>query len=244
MAPRALPGDRSQPGDRSSYDTAPDDPTKIKVLLPKRIPIRAAVVRLVRCPVITRQVRRPGSSPAIPDGHCWRGHGRGPCDTSGIRDLGFPARMAAAGVLLTDPDGLTLLLRTHSRTDLVLPGGIVEADEPPAAAAEREVREEVGLNVVVTRLLTVQHRIAERGLPERMMFVFDTAPLPNRPPLILQADEIAEAFWLTADEAVAPHVEGGRSRLNEAFATRLGGVTTYLDADRKIPARQRSCDRT
>lgn len=154
-----------------------------------------------------------------------------------MSDPGFPARMAAAGVLLTDPDGLTLLLRTHSRTDLVLPGGIVEADEPPAAAAEREVREEVGLNVVVTRLLTVQHRIAERGLPERMMFVFDTAPLPNRPPLILQADEIAEAFWLTPDEeAVARHVEGGRSRLDEAFAARLGGVTTYLDADRKIPA--------
>lgn len=154
-----------------------------------------------------------------------------------MSDLEFPTRLAAAGVLLTDPDGLTLLVRTHSRTDLVLPGGMVEADEPPAAAAEREVCEEVGLNVVVTRLLTVQHRIAGRGLPERMMYVFDSAPLPSRPPLVLQAEEIAEAFWLTPENAVARHVEGGRSRLDEAFAARLGGFTTYLDADRRIPAR-------
>lgn len=52
-----------------------------------------------------------------------------------------------------------------------------------------------------------------------------------------EAEETAEAFWLDPQEAVARHVEGGRSRLDEAFAARLEGLTTYLDADRRIPAR-------
>ena len=77
----------------------------------------------------------------------------------------YPVRWAAAGVLITDPDDLTVLVRTHQRTKLVLPGGMVEPDEPPAEAAEREVREELGLDLRVTRLLSVQHRAAERGWP-------------------------------------------------------------------------------
>jgi 8-oxo-dGTP pyrophosphatase MutT (NUDIX family) len=45
-------------------------------------------------------------------------------------DSGSPVRWAASGVLITGPDDLTLLVRTHNRTGLVLPGGMVEAEEP------------------------------------------------------------------------------------------------------------------
>ncbi|MGI8522620.1 MAG: NUDIX domain-containing protein [Nocardioides sp.] len=148
----------------------------------------------------------------------------------------FPPRLAAAGVLITGPGGCHLLVRTHNRTGLVLPGGMVEPDEPPAAAAEREVREEVGLDVRVTRLLTVQHRTAERGFPERLMFVFDCPSYSERPALTLQAEEIAEVHWLTTEEAVARHVEGGRSRIGAAFEARRSGTCVYVDAERSLPA--------
>lgn len=148
----------------------------------------------------------------------------------------YPQRLAAAGVLITGPDGLTLLVRTRHRTGLVLPGGMVEADEPPAAAAEREVREEVGLDLRVTRLLSVQHRAAEGGFPERLMFVFDSVPLLERPALILQAEEIAEVHWLTPREAVARHVQGGRSRIGAAFEARRTGRCVYVDGERSLPA--------
>lgn len=54
------------------------------------------------------------------------------------------SQSAAPGMVLADQDGLTLLVRTHNRSDLVLPGGVVEQGESPTAAAEREVLEEVG----------------------------------------------------------------------------------------------------
>jgi 8-oxo-dGTP diphosphatase len=149
-------------------------------------------------------------------------------------------RWAASGVLITGPDDLTLLVRTHDRAGLVLPGGMVEAEEPPAAAAEREVAEELGLVIRVTRLLTVQHRPGERGWPERLMFVFDSARLDQRPRLRLQQEEIAEALWLTPDEAVSRHVGGGTSRLDAAFRARRTGSCLYLDDQRTIPQKDQS----
>jgi 8-oxo-dGTP pyrophosphatase MutT (NUDIX family) len=139
-------------------------------------------------------------------------------------DSASPVRWAASGVLITGPDGLTLLVRTHNRTGLVLPGGMVEAEEPPATAAEREVLEELGLVVRVTRLLTVQHRPGQS----------------ERPALRLQAEEIAEAFWLTPDEALSRHVGGGTSRLDAAFAARRTGSCVYLDDERTIPENDQS----
>jgi ADP-ribose pyrophosphatase YjhB (NUDIX family) len=94
--------------------------------------------------------------------------------------------VSAAGVLISRPDGRTLMVRTHHRTGLVLPGGMVEEGESPAVAAEREVREEVGLDVRVTRLLAVQHKPADDRAPDRYLFDFECEPLSATPLLRLQ----------------------------------------------------------
>jgi ADP-ribose pyrophosphatase YjhB (NUDIX family) len=111
---------------------------------------------------------------------------------------------------------------------------MVEEGESPAVAAEREVREEVGLDVRVTRLLAVQHKAADDRSPERYLFDFACEPLGATPLLRLQADEIADAFWLTEEEAVARHVDSGRARLHAAFAARRSGTTAYVDAERVL----------
>ena len=71
----------------------------------------------------------------------------------------------------------------HRTTERVssCPGGMVEEGESPAVAAEREVREEVGLDVRVTRLLAVQHKAADDRAPERYLFDFACEPLQPRP---------------------------------------------------------------
>lgn len=146
----------------------------------------------------------------------------------------LPRHVAAAGVLITNTSGQTLLVSNPYRDGLVLPGGLIEQDEPPAAAAEREVLEEVGLRVAVTRLLVVQHKPVEAAKPSSLQFVFDSDVVEDGVALHLQAEEINAAYWLDADTAVRRITPGGQRRMTAAFAARAEGRTTYMDADRTI----------
>jgi 8-oxo-dGTP pyrophosphatase MutT (NUDIX family) len=59
----------------------------------------------------------------------------------------------SASVLVGDESGRVLLAR-HAETDRwVIPGGSIEPDEEPADAAVREVWEETGLHVALTRIV-------------------------------------------------------------------------------------------
>lgn len=57
----------------------------------------------------------------------------------------LPAKRFAADCLFTDEAGCVLVLEPPYKLTWDIPGGVVEADESPRCAAQREVREEVGL---------------------------------------------------------------------------------------------------
>lgn len=63
--------------------------------------------------------------------------------------------MPSVTVLLRDEEGRVLLVRHHDRGVWVAPGGMVEPDEDPAETARREMREETGLDVELTRIAGV-----------------------------------------------------------------------------------------
>jgi len=142
----------------------------------------------------------------------------------------WPSHLLATGVLVWDGGGRLLMVKTHNRDALILPGGIVEADESPAAAGQREVMEEVGLDVGLGRLLVVQHLLGEGEIPSSVQFVFDSEPFVGTPALALQADEIEVAVWVHPEEAVASHGVRGRKRLRAALLARSAGSTAFLDS--------------
>lgn len=106
-------------------------------------------------------------------------------------------------------EGALLLLRNSYHPLWSLPGGGVDSGESARAAAVREIREELGVNVAVTDLRDV----AEITLPFRhrtdrvTLFAWHAEA---RPVLSIDNREVVDAQWFTAEEALrlrlVPHL--------------------------------------
>ncbi len=85
--------------------------------------------------------------------------------------MGIP-RLRVAVVLVRGEDILLVQHRKAGRTYWLVPGGGVEEGESLAAAACREVQEELGLQVAVDRLILLCEAIDPRGTRHIVNFFF------------------------------------------------------------------------
>jgi 8-oxo-dGTP diphosphatase len=106
-------------------------------------------------------------------------------------------RIEGSHILAFDDEGRLLVVRTtYLGPGWMLPGGRVEHGEAPHEAAQRETREETGLETRVDRLVLVD------GRPGRdVSFVFAGTVVGGE--LEPQMGEIAEVGWLTRGEIAA-----------------------------------------
>jgi 8-oxo-dGTP diphosphatase len=140
--------------------------------------------------------------------------------------------IAAAGALITDADGRVLCVKPNYRDYWTLPGGICEAGEPPHAACAREVREEVGLDLPVVRLLALdwQRPPPEYGPQARptLYFVFDGGVLADGTPIVLQAEELDDYRFAAPADLAALLAPAGLRRTEAALAAATASGASYL----------------
>ena len=85
----------------------------------------------------------------------------------------LPTAQVAAAALFTDELDRILLVKPTYNDAWNLPGGVVEPGESPSAAATREVREEIGLDVQLGRLMCVDYRPpVSGGRGDALRFLF------------------------------------------------------------------------
>ncbi|MGI5273103.1 NUDIX domain-containing protein [Nonomuraea sp. CA-218870] len=93
----------------------------------------------------------------------------------------FARARAAAGALFFDDGGRVMLVRPTYKHYLDIPGGCVEPGETPYEACVREVREELGIQPAIGRLLAVDWAPLPEG-GDRVLFVFDGGTLDGETP--------------------------------------------------------------
>jgi ADP-ribose pyrophosphatase YjhB (NUDIX family) len=84
----------------------------------------------------------------------------------------LPKKRMGAGALFLDEQGRVLLVNPTYKPQWEIPGGIVELNESPRQAAEREVEEELGLVKSLERLLSVRYTKHSPTHLEGLMFIF------------------------------------------------------------------------
>lgn len=148
----------------------------------------------------------------------------------------LPRKVMSAGVLIRDKQDRVLLLEPAYKPYWDLPGGTVEAGEPPWFTAAREVREETGLDRPAGRLLVVDHVAHEDGgLPERVAFVFDGGILSENdlPGLVLGQEIVSVALHRIEDlrAMVKPSLA---ERILAAIEAADSGITVLCEQGKRF----------
>lgn len=145
---------------------------------------------------------------------------------------GLPMVITSGAVMLRDEHGRVVIEKPVYRDHWLLPGGGVDAGEDPRQCARREVAEELGLDIEVGRLLTIdwEPSRAEVSAPMGAHFVFDggvmaAADLEHR--VVLQASELSD--WLLAEpEQLDLLGPWGRARVVRALDVLAGRAEADL----------------
>lgn len=149
----------------------------------------------------------------------------------------LPGKRIGAGVVCRDADDRVLLVQPTYKPTWELPGGVVEAGESPAACAAREVREELGVDLAVGRLLVVDWLPVRLPKTEGLMMLFEGGVLDDAVTrrFRLPADELAAWRWFTSAELddMLPDYMARRTRV--ALEAAGSGSTAYLEWGR-LPA--------
>ncbi len=109
----------------------------------------------------------------------------------------------AADCLFTDQANRLLVLKPPYKPTWDIPGGMVERDESPRLAAQREVQEEIGLLVEPGSLLAVDWIPQAGDFTEIVAFLFDGGVLApaDIDRIVLQPTEVTSSRFVTLDEA-------------------------------------------
>lgn len=142
-------------------------------------------------------------------------------------------KRVAADVLITDQAGRVLLVDPTYKEGWDLPGGMVEANEPPRIAAERELREELGLTLTVGRLLVVEWVPPHGPWDDQLVFIFDGGQLDDAAVanLRLTDEELAELRFVTPAEAKSLLKPRLWSQLDKSLAARTSGAVAYAELE-------------
>ena len=117
----------------------------------------------------------------------------------------LPKKRMGAGALFQDEQGRLLLVNPTYKPQWEIPGGIVEQNESPRQACQREVYEEIGLTKPIERLLSISYASANDRRTEGLMFIFWGGVLtPAEIEMIrLPVTELSEYRFVTLAEALS-----------------------------------------
>lgn len=142
----------------------------------------------------------------------------------------LPRKRMASGVLIRNKDGNILILKTTYKDHWEIPGGVVEENESPIQAAEREVKEEIGLDIKIDLCLVIHYRNAQNKQDENIMFVFDGGIIDDINDLKLENKEISEGKFVSIQEAMFLVGERIASRLPFCERALREKKTIYLES--------------
>lgn len=151
-------------------------------------------------------------------------------------DKTLPRKLMGSGALFTNTEGKILVVVPTYKPEWEIPGGTVEESESPKQTCLREVKEELGVDVPIGRLLALNYREESELVSELLLFLFDGRVLSDEQieSIKLPPDELREFRFLTLEEIknkVLPSLYG---LIESGLAQRKLNHTQYTENSRTV----------
>ena len=145
----------------------------------------------------------------------------------------LPRKRMGAGCVFFNVDGAVLLVKPTYKEGWEIPGGAIEDNESPKSCCEREILEEIGLEVSVKRLLIVDYNSypQEAHKTESLMFIFDGGVLSdNEIAMIhLREDELSGWKFFSIDHLPKEMNHSLKNRIIQAVEQKKKPRAAYLE---------------
>jgi len=136
-----------------------------------------------------------------------------------ITDVDASGSALGAASVIFDARGQVLLVHhTYGRLNWEIPGGICEPGESAFDAAIREAREEIGVSLVVVRLVGTYWERNWRADRDMHHFVFEARLDPSSEPQVNDRSEISELGWFSPRRLPGPISDFTVKRIGDALA--------------------------
>jgi len=150
----------------------------------------------------------------------------------------LPRKRAISQLLVRSTDGRVLLCQLTYKRDLDLPGGVVEVGESPQLAVEREITEELALDLPAGRLLLTDWLPPWGGWDDAVCLVFDGGV--HDPAIVdqvvRQEREIRSAGFFTVAEVRERCADFTARRVEAALRNTTGDSgPAYVESGRGLP---------
>ncbi len=142
-----------------------------------------------------------------------------------------PTKATGAGVLFFNSMGELLIVKPNYLDRWLWPGGGIETNETPLAAAMRESEEEIGVKPDGLKLAFVQYRPPKPdGQNESIHFVFVAAIVQDDfvDTLTLQESEIDDAKFVSVAE-LHNYVSGQRAKAVKTYVENRSDGGIYIE---------------
>jgi 8-oxo-dGTP pyrophosphatase MutT (NUDIX family) len=143
----------------------------------------------------------------------------------------LPTKRMAADCLFTDQADRLLVLEPPYKSTWDIAGGVVDRDESPRLAAQREVREELGLIVEPGDLLAVDWQSRSGDFTEMVAFLFDGGVLApaDIEQIVIEPAEVTSLRFVTLDEAERLLDAELFARVAAGLKARVSAAAAYLE---------------
>ncbi len=143
----------------------------------------------------------------------------------------LPKKRMSAGTLFFNSKGELPIVKPNYKENWLIVGGVVDENESPRAAAIREIKEEIGLEIKDLSLVCIEY-VAEKGIKtEALHFTFSGGILSNEriSQIKLQTDELDTFTFVSPEEAVTLLTPNMIQKISECLKV-AEGVVLYRES--------------